>query len=377
MKIQLKEVPIGEVVKGYTNSEDTGVLAYDGKLNVRPAYQREFVYKDKQRDAVIDTVSKGFPLNVLYWVDNGDGTFECLDGQQRIISICQFVMNKFSMRFPNNPDMDMIFESLTDEEKKAILEYPLMVYFCEGTNREKLDWFKTINIAGEKLTDQELRNAIYTGPWLADAKKYFSKTGGPAYQCFGDFLKGTAIRQEYLETVIGWIADRDGVESVSEYMSLHQHDADAADLWDYFEQVRQWVERKFKNRDKARTKLMCGQPWGIWYNKYEQSLGNANEVENEIARLIADEEVQNKRGIYEYLFDGNEKHLSLRTFDERDKQRKYAEQGGICPKCGPDKHYEYDEMQADHIEPWSKGGKTEYSNLQMLCRRHNAEKSDS
>lgn len=195
MKIELQEISVRDVVNGYINNDEQGCIAYNGKLNIRPAYQREFVYKEQQRNAVIETIKKNFPLNVMYWVKNEDGTFEVLDGQQRTISICEYVEGNFSLEY-------QYFHNLEDEEKEQILNYKLMVYFCEGENREKLDWFKIINIAGEKLTNQELRNAIYTETWLTDAKKYFSKTSCPAYNIGNQYLNGSSIRQDYLETAI-------------------------------------------------------------------------------------------------------------------------------------------------------------------------------
>ena len=183
MLIELKEILIREVANGYSNDNEEGVVGYGGLLNIRPKYQREFVYKDKQRNSVIETVQKNFPLNVMYWVKNDDGSFEVLDGQQRTISICEFVEGSFSIE-------NFYFHNLQNVEKEQILDYKLMIYFCEGNDKEKLDWFKTINIAGEKLTDQELRNAIYTGTWLTDAKRYFSKTGCPAYSIGSDYMTG-------------------------------------------------------------------------------------------------------------------------------------------------------------------------------------------
>lgn len=355
MQIQLKEIQVRDVVKGYVDSEVTGVRGYGNQLNIRPAYQREFVYKDKQRDEVIRTVRHDFPLNVLYWAVNQDGTLECLDGQQRLISICQYVTGVYSIDF-------QYFHNLTADEQEQILDYKLMVYFCTGSESEKLDWFKTINIAGEKLTDQELRNAIYTGPWLADAKKYFSKTGGPAYQTFGDYLNGAAIRQDYLETAIVWAADAEGIDSIEEYMARHQLDLSASDLWGYFRKVTNWVEATFKNK---RKKLMKGVPWGLLYNQYGGTFYDPDELEDRIAGLIQDEDVQNQKGIYPYLFDGDEKHLKIRVFSDKEKRRKYEEQGGVCPHCG--QHFELEEMDGDHIVPWAKGGHTVYDNLQMLC----------
>ena len=195
MKIKLHEIPVFDVVNGYVDSAENGVVGYGGKLNIRPAFQREFIYKDKQRDEVIHTVVRNFPLNVMYWVKSDDGKYEVLDGQQRTISICQYVTDEFSVMLDGMPRK---FSNLTTAEQNQILDYPLMIYICEGTDKEKLDWFKIINIAGEQLTPQELRNAIYTGEWLTEAKKYFSKTQCPAYQIAGDYLSGSAIRQNYL-----------------------------------------------------------------------------------------------------------------------------------------------------------------------------------
>ena len=228
MKIELREIPIREVVEGYTeNAKEGGVTGYGGRLDIRPAYQREFIYKDKQRDEVIRTVQKDFPLNVMYWVNNEQGNFELLDGQQRTISLCQYVNGDYSIDH-------MGFDNLTKTERDQILNYPLMIYICEGTDKEKLDWFKIINIAGERLTAQELRNAIYRGEWLTEAKKYFSKTSCPAYAIASDYMNGSPIRQDYLETALYWIALRDGKE-IEDYMAEHQHDTNCNELWLYFQ----------------------------------------------------------------------------------------------------------------------------------------------
>lgn len=242
MDIKLREIPIRELIAGYINNAEDGVVGYGGRLNIRPKYQREFVYKDKQRDSVIETVRKDFPLNVMYWVANPDGTYEVLDGQQRTISICEYVTGNFSLNF-------QYFHNLEEVEKEQILDYTLMIYFCEGNDREKLDWFETINIAGEKLTAQELRNAIYTGTWLTDAKRYFSKTGCAAYGIGSDYLNGSPIRQDYLETAIDWISGG-GEEKIKEYMSKHQHDPNANELWLYYQNVINWVKVIFPNYRK-------------------------------------------------------------------------------------------------------------------------------
>lgn len=363
MQIKLHEIPVRDVVAGYRDSEENGVVGYNGILNIRPAFQREFIYKDKQRDEVIRTIMKNFPLNVMYWVKSDDGNYEVLDGQQRTISICQYVSGDFSIDH-------MGFGNLTQTEREQILNYPLMIYICEGTDKEKLDWFKIINIAGEQLTAQELRNAIYTGEWLTEAKKYFSKTSCPAYHLAGDYLNGSAIRQNYLETAIKWIAARDGIE-IEDYMAQHQRDTNCNELWLYFQTVINWVKVTFPT---YRKKQMQGLDWGIYYNKYGTGKYDPKALEKQIAALLDDEDVSNQKGIYEYLLDGNERHLNIRAFSPKMARTAYERQKGICPKCK--KHFTIEEMQADHISPWSKGGKTVPENCQMLCADCNRRKSD-
>jgi len=199
MKIELKEITVKELAEEYKDNSEEGVVGYAGKLDIRPPYQREFIYKDKQRDAVINTIVKNFPLNVMYWAVRDDGNFEVIDGQQRTISVCQYVTGDFSFG-------QRYFHNLQDDEQEQILNYKLMIYLCSGTDSEKLEWFKTINIAGEKLTDQELRNAVYAGSWVSDVKRYFSKNGCAAYSIGHNYLIGSSIRQEYLETAIDWIS---------------------------------------------------------------------------------------------------------------------------------------------------------------------------
>ena len=290
MKIELKNVKVADLIKGYTDQGEQGVRGYAGRLNIRPAFQREFIYKETQRNAVINTVRRNFPLNTMYWAVAGDG-FELMDGQQRTISICQYVHGEFSVR-----DLDgspKFFTNLTAEKKQEILDYELSIYVCGGTESEKLDWFKIINIAGEKLTDQELRNAIYTGPWLAAAKVWFSKTGAPAVQEGRDKLvNGSPIRQEVLETAIDWISGR----KIEAYMSKHQHDKDAQELWQYWQEVFAWVKRVFPNQDSARARLMKGLPWGEFYNTHKSDKLNAADLEKRIAELIDDDEVDSKKG---------------------------------------------------------------------------------
>ena len=358
MKIELKEITIREVANNYINDNEEGVIGYGNKLNIRPKYQREFVYKDKQRDSVIETVQKNFPLNVMYWVKNEDETYEVLDGQQRTISICEYVTGTFSLN-------SMYFHNLTNVEKEQILEYKLMVYFCEGNDKEKLDWFKTINIAGEKLTNQELRNAIYTGPWLTDAKKYFSKTGCPAYNIGNDYITGSPIRQDYLETIIYWFSNG----NIEQYMAENQHKPNANELWLYFNSVLNWIKVVFPKYRRE----MKGVNYGILYNNFKDNEFDAKKIEEEITTLMQDEDVTKKSGIYEYVLTRNEKYLSIRAFTDKQKRESFERQKGICVKCGVE--FEINEMEADHITPWHEGGKTTAENCQMLCKYDNRIKS--
>lgn len=368
MEIRLEEKTVREIFDGYLDSAENGVVAYGGKLNVRPPFQREFVYNGKQRDAVIETIQKDFPLNVMYWVENDNGFYELLDGQQRTISICQYVGGDFSINH-------RAFGNLTETEKEQILNYRLMIYICKGNDREKLDWFKIINIAGEKLTDQELRNAIYTGEWLSNAKAYFSKNGCPAYQTAGKYMRGTPIRQDYLETVLKWISARDNI-ALEDYMSHHQNTTNASELWLYFCSVINWVKTIFPNYRKE----MQGVEWGLLYNRYGSGSFDPNELEKRISELMQDDDISKRSGIYAYLLSGDEKHLNIRSFTDTMKRKVYEKQQGICPYCKAEKkektHWDISEMEADHITPWCEGGKTEIGNCQMLCREHNRRKSN-
>ena len=359
MEIKLNEITVREVAQGYVNNNEDGVVGYSGRLNIRPKFQREFVYKDKQRDEVINTIRKVFPLNVMYWVKGKNDDFEVLDGQQRTVSFCEYILGNYSID-------NMYFHSLPQDQQNQILDYKLMIYVCDGKDSEKLDWFKIINIAGEPLTDQELRNAIYTGEWLTDAKRHFSKTGCPAYDIGSDYLSGSAIRQDYLETAISWINDG----KIEEYMSIHQKEQNANELWLYFQAVINWVGLTFTNYRKE----MKGVNWGKLYNNFKDKKLDTNKLEQEVIRLMQDEDVTKKSGIYEYILTGEEKYLSIRSFTDNMKREAYEKQQGICPICR--KNYEIIDMQADHITPWSKGGKTIATNCKMLCAECNRRKSD-
>ncbi|NKQ40246.1 MAG: DUF262 domain-containing protein [Sulfurovum sp.] len=359
MNIELKEITICELTNGYEDNEEAGVIGFGGKLDIRPPYQREFIYKDKQRDAVIDTITKEFPLNVMYWAVREDGNFEVIDGQQRSISICQYVEGDFSHN-------GRYFHNLQEDEKEQILNYKLMVYLCSGTDSEKLEWFKTINIAGEKLTEQELRNAVYSGSWVSDVKRYFSKSNCPAYSIGSDYLAGSPIRQDYLQTAIKWISDN----KIEEYMATHQHDKNALALWQYFQSVITWIEGTFTTK---RVKFMRSVDWGSLYNEFKDEVFDTKALEKEIAELILDDDVSKKSGIYPYVLTKDEKYLSIRAFTEAIKQKVYEKQKGICRECK--EHFELSAMEADHITPWHAGGKTDEENCQMLCVNCNRRKS--
>ena len=356
MHIRQLDVTVREIAKNYINNNDeNGVIGYDGNLNIRPAYQREFVYKDKQRDAVISTIRKGYPLNVIYWAKNTDGTYEVLDGQQRTISFCDFVAGKYSIN-------GEYFHTLSDAEQDEILNYHLIVFVCEGTDKDRLDWFRTINIAGEKLTEQELLNINYTGKWLSDAKRRFSKTGCVAYKIASNLVSGSPIRQEFLETALDWISEG----HIADYMAAHYKDENSDELWGYFQKVIDWVNSVFPFYRKE----MKGLDWGRLYRIYKGYTNNPVALEAEISRLMADDEVTCKKGVYEYVLSNGTavNKLSLREFSEKDKRTMYEKQHGLCPIDG--QHYEISEMEAHHIIAWDNGGKTILENCVMVAKKN-------
>ncbi|ELB7667834.1 HNH endonuclease family protein [Campylobacter upsaliensis] len=390
MQIDKTEIKIKELIAGYTRDEESSqIVAYAdssgvARLNIRPKYQREFVYKEAQRNAVIDTILKGFPLNIMYWVKNVDSSAECeyevLDGQQRTISICEYVKGSFSIQWN---DKSQYFHTLSKDLQEKFLDYKLNVYVCQGSESEKLEWFKTINIAGETLTSQELRNAVYASVWLSDAKRRFSKEKGVAVLKGAKYLNGSALRQEFLESAIAWKVDSRKDEKICEYMAKNAKDSKNADeLWEYFAKVIDWVEMKFETYRKE----MKGLEWGLFYNTYKDKPLDAKELESKIIELMQDDEVGSKKGVYAYVLSGDEKHLSLRAFSESVKRAVYEKQGGVCAnsdghikgvQCPNEKQkLDIKQMEADHIIPWSKGGKTEKENCQMLCVECNRRKSD-
>ncbi|MGI9310337.1 MAG: HNH endonuclease family protein [bacterium] len=378
-------VTIGELINGYENTVDAKpgesgpghVVALGGKLIVRPSFQRNFIYSEAEQQAVIDTVSKGFPLNVMYWGVNADGDYEMIDGQQRTIAICEFCVNKF---FGNKGLFGISepkkFRSLGDNQQ-TILDYPLMVYLCEGTEDQRLDWFRTINIAGKALSDQELLNAVYRGTWTTDAKQRFGGSKTRGYRLGNRFVGGNVNRQEYVAAAIRWAAYAEGEkyagnDAVKKYMEDHRYKESAEPLEKHFKDVINWVQTTFPIDPKRKDEMkeMKKVDWGrLYHEHHERDLGS-DPFGDKIAKLMQDEEVQRKHGIYEFVLTDNEKHLNLRIFDEATKRTVFERQGRKCnnkkcPKRGEELHLS--DMHADHKTAWSKGGKTSIENCQMLC----------
>ena len=293
----------------------------------------------------------------MYWAVRDEGGYEVIDGQQRTISICQYVAGDFAYQ-------GRYFYNLQPDEKVSVLSYELMIYLCSGTDSEKLDWFETINIAGAQLTKQELRNAVYSGSWVTEAKRYFSKTGCPAYGIGSRYVTGELNRQAYLETAISWINDGD----IASYMAVHQHDPNANELWLYFQAVIAWVQATYPSYRLE----MKGVPWGELYNQFKDKPLDSKKLDAEVTRLMLDEDVERKKGIYSYLLDGKEKHLNIRAFSPAMRREAYERQQGLCPDCRS--HFELEAMEADHIKPWHEGGNTTAANCQMLCMEDNRRK---
>ena len=372
MKITPVLIKVKDIFKSFVDNNDEGVFAYSGRLTVRPPYQREFVYSLEQSESVIHTVLKGFPLNVMYWVKTGDDSYEILDGQQRTLSLMKYLSHQFPITLEGKK---YYWDSLPDDKYEKIINYELMIYVCDGDESEKLEWFKVVNIAGEKLTEQELRNSVYTGKWLSDAKRHFSKRNCAAKGLSDKYIKGDPNRQELLEKALKGICEYQNIKEITEYMSLHRMDADADELWQYFQDVIHWIEKIFP----VYYSDMKGIDWCHLYNIYGINKYNSSDMITETKRLHEDEDVQNTKGIYEFLLSREidpyaGRLLNLRAFGKRDKMDAYSRQSGLCAICG--QHFEFDEMEGDHIKPWSKGGQTIPENCQMLCRDCNSKKTN-
>lgn len=370
MTIKQIEVTVGDIARGYINSEEQGVRGYGGQLDIRPPYQREFIYNESEQQAVISTVLKGYPLNVMYWVrrsEDAECPYEVMDGQQRTLSLCEYVDGKFAYDFKN-------FFNQPADIQKLILDYPLTIYLCEGEPSEKLEWFKTINIAGKPLNEQEINNAVYAGPFVTDAKRHFSKSNCGAYRLGKDLVNGTPIRQEFLKKALEWMAEHETREgkpqSVVGYMAEHQHDPNANNLWTYFQNVLNWTITNFDL--KKFKKIMKGLNWALYYDKYHSTTLDTADLASRISKLILDSDVQKQVGIIPYVLTGDERHLDLRGFPEDIKLAVWEKQHHICPSC--QKEFDYEFMEGDHITPWREGGRTVIENCQMLCRECNRRK---
>ena len=372
MKITQQNIKVKDIFEGFEDKDEDGVFAYNKKLVVRPPYQREFVYDLEQSEAVLHTILRKFPLNVMYWVKTGENEFEILDGQQRTLSVMYYLSHKFPITIDGKT---YYYDSLPEDKYNTILNYEFMIYICEGEESEKLEWFRVVNIAGAKLTDQELRNSVYTGQWLTNAKKYFSKRNCVAKGLSDKYITGDPNRQELLEKALKGICNYKSLKNITEYMSAHRNDSDADELWQYFQDVIRWTEKIFPKYYAD----MKGLDWCLFYNQYHLNTYNSSKMAEEVKRLHEDDEVQKKKGIYEYLLSRDNdpfaaKLLNLRAFTEKDKLSAYSRQNGICPLCK--QHFDYKDMAGDHIKPWSKGGETVPENCQMLCKDCNSKKSD-
>lgn len=370
MTIKQIEVTVGDIARGYINNEEQGVRGYGGQLDIRPPYQREFIYNESEQQAVISTVLKGYPLNVMYWVrrsEDAECPYEVMDGQQRTLSLCEYVDGKFAYDFKN-------FFNQPADIQKLILDYPLTIYLCEGEPSEKLEWFKTINIAGKPLNEQEINNAVYAGPFVTDAKRHFSKSNCGAYRLGKDLVNGTPIRQEFLKKALEWMAEHETREgkpqSVVGYMAEHQHDPNANNLWTYFQNVLNWTITNFDL--KKFKKIMKGLNWALYYDKYHSTTLDTADLASRISKLILDSDVQKQMGIIPYVLTGDERHLDLRGFPDDIKLAVWEKQHHICPSC--QKEFDYEFMEGDHITPWREGGRTVIENCQMLCRECNRRK---
>ena len=370
MTIEELKVTVGEIVKGYVNNDEQGVRGYNGLLDIRPPYQREFIYNEKEQEAVIRTILHGYPLSSMYWVkrsDDAECPYEVMDGQQRTLSFCEYVAGKFSYEFKN------FFNQPADIQKK-ILDYPLTIYVCEGEASEKLEWFKTINIAGKPLNDQEINNAIYAGPFVSDAKRHFSKSNCGAARLGKDLVNGTPIRQDFLKKALEWMADHETRQghrqTVVGYMAAHQHDPNANNLWTYFQTVLNWAITNFDM--KKFKKIMKGLDWAWLYDKYGSETLDTAALAKRISELMRDGEIQKQSGIIPYVLTGDEHYLDLRAFPDDIKMAVWEMQFHTCPHCG--KTFDFEFMEGDHIKPWREGGRTVIENCQMLCRDCNRRK---
>ncbi len=377
---------VGDVCEGFIfdRNENKGLFGLDGKLIIQPEYQRNYIYGDGKRDvAVVDSLLKGYPLGLIYFVKNSDGIYEVLDGQQRITSFARFVNKSWPFAVIRN-GKPRYFDSLDDDERERIVDARLTIYVCEGEPSEIQEWFETINIAGVPLVKQELRNASYHGPFVSLARAEFSNTSNSNMTRWQTYVKGDPKRQAILETALDWVSDG----NIDDYMAKHRYDTDIRELKGHFETVVDWVDSIFDYTGKE----MCGREWGRLYRQYHSNSYSKSEVTAEVDRLMDDSQVQDKKGIFEYILGGQKETslLNIRVFDEKTKKAVYATQTkdamasgkSNCPLCAlgrgnnSTRIYKMGEMDADHVTAWSRGGSTDISNCQMLCKTHNQAKGN-
>ena len=379
------DITIRDICNGfvYNELEGKGLFGLSGHLVIQPEYQRNYIYATENREAgVIDSIIKGYPLGLIYFNKVSDDMFEVLDGQQRITSIGRFITNKFAIKDENG--MEQYFDGLNPHIQEKILNTTLLIYECTGTETEIKEWFKTINIAGIPLNEQELLNAIYSGPFVTMAKAEFSNSQNTNIQKWSAYISGTANRQDYLKTALEWVSNGD----VSRYMSAHRQDTNINELKNHFNSVIDWIDAVFPMIEKE----MRGLEWGRLYNAYHNQAYNPSQVAEKVKALYGDPYVKNRRGVFEYILGGcvDTKLLEIRVFDEATKRNVYAKQTtdaelnhiSNCPLCAighdanKEKIWKMSEMDADHVTAWSKGGTTDIKNCQMLCKTHNRAKGN-
>lgn len=377
---------VGDVCKGfiYDKNEEKGLFGLGGKLVIQPEYQRNYIYGDGKKDvAVVESLLKGYPLGLIYFVLNADGYYEVLDGQQRITSFARFVNESWKFPVIRN-GKTRYFSSLDQNEKDKIIKSPLTIYVCEGEPSEIQEWFETINIAGVPLVKQELRNASYHGSFVTKARAVFSNTGNANMNRWKTYIKGDPKRQAILEAAIDWVSNGD----IDGYMALHRHDADITELKNHFDTVIDWIDSLFEYTGKE----VCGLDWGRLYREYHINAYSKDKITTQVDALLSDSQVTDKKGVFEYILGGekNSALLNMRVFDEKTKRIVYdaqtkaavAKEESNCPLCaiGHDNNskriYRMNEMDADHVTAWSKGGATDASNCQMLCKTHNRAKGN-
>lgn len=381
------DITIEQICEGfvYNELEGKGLFGLAGSLTIQPEYQRNYIYADGKKDvAVIDSIIKGYPLGLIYFLETGDGKYEVLDGQQRITSIGRFVKGKFAIRYNG---MEQYFSGLPSDLQKKILGKTLTIYICSGEESEIKEWFETINIVGVPLNNQERRNASFYGPFVTLARAEFSNSQNANLQKWSAYVRGTANRQEILECALDWVASSKGL-SIDEYMSLHRQDTNINELKTYFTTVIDWVDGIFMEVYSE----MRGLEWGRLYEHFHAKAYSPKAISDRVAELYADECVRKRSGIFEYVLGGEEdkRLLEIRVFEESVKKARYAKQTEAaktaghsnCPlcACGSNsnrlKIWSFKEMDADHVTAWSKGGATDISNCEMLCQHHNRAKGN-